>query len=53
MNVELIASFYKEEFLLPLFTIHYDWVDRITIITQKREDHLFDDEDKQNWINDA
>ncbi len=33
--------------------MHYDWVDRMTFITQKRDDHKFDDEDKMNWINDA
>jgi len=53
MIVQVIACFYKEEFLLPLFTNHYDWADRITLITQKRDDHLFDDDDKQNWINET
>jgi hypothetical protein len=53
MTVELITSYFKEEFLAPLFFLHYDWVDRMTIITQRRDDHLFDDEDKMNWINDA
>jgi hypothetical protein len=53
MTVELITAFYKEEFLLPLFTQHYDWADRITLLTNKRDDHQFDDEDKQNWINAA
>ena len=53
MTIELITTYFKEEFLAPLFLIHYDWVDRMTFITQKREDHQFDDEDKMNWINQA
>lgn len=53
MTVELITSYFKEEFLAPLFLLHYDWVDRCTFITQRRDDHLFDDEDKMNWINEA
>ena len=53
MKIELITSYFKEEFLAPLFLIHYDWVDQMTFITQKRDDHKFDDEDKMNWINDA
>ncbi len=54
MTIELITTYFNEEFLSPLFMIHYaHWVDRMTFITQKREDHKFDDEDKMNWINDA
>lgn len=53
MICEVITSFYKESFLVPMFLNHYDWSDRITLITQKREDHLFDDEDKMNWVNAA
>lgn len=54
MIVELITSYFKEEFLAPLFLLHYShWVDQMTIITQKRDDHMFDDEDKMGWINGA
>lgn len=53
MIVELITSYFKEEFLSPLFMLHYDWVDKMTFLTVKRDDHLFDDEDKMNWINAA
>ncbi len=54
MTIELITTFFKEEFLLPLFSLHYaHWCDRMTFITQKRDDHQFDDEDKMNWINNA
>ena len=54
MTIELITAYYREEFLLPLFMLHYEpWVDRFTFLTQKRADGKFDDEDKQNWINAA
>lgn len=53
MQVEVMASYFKEEFLAPLFMLHYDWADQITMITSRRDDHLFDDDDKQNWINAA
>jgi len=54
MIIELITSYFNEEFLSPLFMLHYShWIDRVTFITQKRDDHKFDDEDKSNWINDA
>ncbi len=53
MTVEVIVCFYKEEFLLPLLANHYDWADRITLITRKRDDHMFDDDDKTNWVNEA
>ncbi len=32
MNVEIITCMYNEEFLLPFFLKHYDWVDKITIL---------------------
>lgn len=54
MQIELITAYYREEFLLPLFMLHYQhWVDRITFITEQRSDGKFDDEDKMNWINAA
>lgn len=53
MFIELITCFYREEFLLPLFKLHYNWVDRINMITIERTDGKFDDEDKMNWVNDA
>lgn len=53
MVVELITAFYREEFLAPLFLMHYDWVDRMVFLTEKRDDHKFDDEDKSNWVNAA
>lgn len=53
MTIELITCFFREEFLMPLFKLHYHWVDRMNIITTERSDGKFDDEDKMNWINDA
>lgn len=53
MIIEVITAFYREEFLAPLFFLHYNWVDRMTFITQQLADGKFDDEDKTNWINDA
>lgn len=51
VKIEVIACFYKEEFLLPLFRNHYSWADDIFLITQQRDDGKFDDEDKMNWVN--
>lgn len=53
MTIELITCFYREDFLLPLFKLHYHWVDKLTVITNERPDGKFDDEDKQGWINEA
>jgi hypothetical protein len=53
MHIQVITTFFKEEFLLPLLTLHYDYSDEITLITSRRDDHLFDDDDKQRWVNDA
>jgi hypothetical protein len=54
MIIELITTFYREEFLAPLFMLHYSpWCDRMTFITQQFPDGKFDDELKMNWINEA
>jgi hypothetical protein len=54
MIIEVITAFYREEFLAPLFFLHYSpWCDRMTFITQQLTDGKFDDEDKSNWINEA
>jgi len=53
MTIELITSYYREEFLLPLFMLHYHWVDRVTFITEKLASGEFDDEFKSGWINQA
>lgn len=54
MQVEVITTYFREAFLAPLFSIHYsDWVDRITFLTNKRDDWKFDDDDKLRWVNDA
>lgn len=54
MKIELISSYYREEFLAPLFMLHYEsWVDKITIITQRFPGDRFDDQLKMDWINQA
>lgn len=54
MKVEVITTYYREEFLAPLFLLHYEsWVDRITFLSNKFEDGRFDDVPKADWINAA
>lgn len=53
MIIEVIAAYFREEFLIPLFMQHYNWADRITLITQKNSSSQLDDEDKSNWVTDA
>lgn len=52
MHIEVITTYYKEEFLAPLFTMHYSpWVDRITMITERWEGDKLDDGAKIEAIN--
>jgi hypothetical protein len=54
MRIELITSYFRETFLVPLFMQHYEsWVDRITLLTDKFPGDKFDDVPKMNWINAA
>lgn len=54
MKVELISAYYREEFLAPLFFLHYEnWVDKITLITEKWEANKLDDGAKVASINEA
>lgn len=53
MTIEVITSFYREEFLLPLFTLHYAWADRIVLLTERNPSNSMDDEDKSGWVNAA
>lgn len=54
MKIEVISTYYREEFLAPLFMLHYEpWVDRITLLTDKFPDGKFDDGIKAGWINAA
>jgi len=53
MKVEVITTYYKEEFLAPLFMLHYSWVDRINIITEAFPDGKFNDHLKTDLINRA
>ena len=53
MKVEVITTYYKEEFLAPLFLQHYSWVDHINIITAAFPDGKFNDHLKTDLINRA
>lgn len=54
MKIELITSYFREEFLAPLFMLHYEsWVDKITILTSRFPENKIDDEIKMNLVNDA
>lgn len=54
MRIQVVAAYFRETFLAPLFLEHYEpWVDEVTLITSRRSDGKFDDVDKMNWINDA
>lgn len=54
MIVEVISNCYQEEFLMPLFMMHYEpWVDRITLLTNKYPDNRIVEEMRTGWINDA
>jgi hypothetical protein len=34
-RVQVLSFMYNEEYLLPFFLKHYDWVDQINVITTK------------------
>ena len=53
MSVEVITTYFKEEFLAPLFLLHYSWADHIHIITQPFPDGKFNDHFKRDIINAA
>lgn len=54
MKIELISSYYREEFLAPLFFLHYEnWIDRITLITERWESERLDDGAKVQAVNEA
>lgn len=51
MRVEVITTYFREEFLAPLFFLHYSWVDNIHVITQAFPDGKFNDHLKRDLIN--
>ena len=53
MKVEVITTYYKEEFLAPLFMLHYSWADQINIITASFPEGKFNDHLKTDLINRA
>lgn len=54
MKVEVISAYYREEYLAPLFFLHYEqWVDQVTLITTRWEGNKLDDGAKIEEINTA
>jgi hypothetical protein len=53
MTVEIIATYFRDEFFVPLFMQHYDWADKVTLITRRSGDGKLDDEDLANWKNEC
>jgi hypothetical protein len=54
MKIEIITTYYREEFLAPLFFLHYEtWADRITVLTERFPDNKTDDVLKMDLINGA
>lgn len=54
MNIEIITTYYKEEFLAPLFLLHYEpWADLVTMITARFPQDQMDDAIKRDLINAA
>ena len=53
VKVEVITTYFREEFLAPLFLLHYSWVDHINIITAQFPDGKFNDYLKMDLINAA
>ena len=52
MKIEVITSYYREEFLAPLFCLHYEpWVDRMTFVADVQE--KFDVFEQADRINEA
>ena len=50
MRIEVITCWYREEILAPLFFQHYDWVDKVTVLTSKFSNGM-DDWQKMDAIN--
>jgi hypothetical protein len=54
MKIEVITTYYREEFLAPLFILHYEpWTDKITMLTSRFPDNKMDDAIKMDLVNDA
>lgn len=54
MTIEIITTYFREEYLAPLFMLHYEnWTDAITVITTRWTDNKLDDGAKIDAINSA
>jgi hypothetical protein len=54
IKVQVIAAYYKETYLIPLFMEHYEnWTDEVTLITTRWPDDKLDDGAKIDLINRA
>jgi hypothetical protein len=52
MNVEIISLFYKDYFLSQFYLRHYDWADKITLITKTLTEGI-NNEAQVSWYNEA
>lgn len=54
MKIQVVAKYYREEFLVPLFMQHYEpWADEITFLTRKSPDAKIDEEHFCAWMDEA
>lgn len=54
MKIEILTTYFKEEYLAPLFFMHYqEWADLVTVITQRMPDDKLDDGIKLDLIHAA
>lgn len=54
MKLVVIATSHREEFLIPLFLMHYEpWADEIRLLTNKFTDGKIVEEERTGWINHA
>ncbi len=54
MRIEVITTYWREEYLAPLFMLHYEpWADQITMLTGRMPDDKMDDGIKLDLIHSA
>lgn len=54
MKIEIITTYWHEQFLAPLFMLHYEpWSDKITLLTSRFPGDKFDDSIKTDLTNQA
>lgn len=54
MKIEVIATYYREEYLASLFMLHYErWVDTVTLLTSRFPENKLDDALKLDLLHDA